>query len=489
MTEESTFIDLLKFRFQDSSRAAAIRRRQESMTYGQLAVRIEGAAAFLQARGLKAGDVVALFTAERLPFLIVHLGVMLAGGISLPLNFNFTAAEMIYFLNDSKARFVCADSGQAELIRRIEPQCPRLEVVFDSRQALETTPGRRFREREVKAADPCFMLYSSGTTGQPKGVVHTQENTAASLLALQKQWRFTADDVLLNVLPLFHIHGLSFAAHLSLLSGSTMIVADPFHPRRTLAEIEEATVFMGVPPYYYSFLNRKEFPGAASRWQRLRLLTCGSAPIRPEVLPRLEAATGHPVINRYGMTESHVITSLPLEGPYVQGSVGLPLEGIEIKLEGDKETAGEVKIRGRNLFHHYWGRPEATRDAFDSEGFFNTGDLGYFDEQGFLVLAGRRHDLIITGGYNVYPPVVEQVINSFPGIRESAVIGIPDDLKGEKVAAVVVADRAIDLKELNRFCRSRLVAYQCPARFVISDSLPRNTMGKVLKRSLRERFL
>lgn len=344
------------------------------------------------------------------------------------------------------------------------------------------------------------MLYSSGTTGRPKGVVHTRRNLAASLLALQKAWRFVPDDVLLNVLPLFHIHGLSFAAHLSLVSGSSMILEDRFHPLRTMRRIGEATVFMGVPTMYYAFLRRPEFRELARTWHRTRLFTCGSAPIRPDVLPGLEAVLGAPLVNRYGMTESHVITSLPLDGPFPQGSVGPPLDGVEIDLavagedassagpaaHHPRETVGEVKVRSENLFSHYWNRPEATASAFDADGFFSTGDLGYLDDRGFLTLVGRKKDLVISSGYNVYPPVVERVLDGFAQVRESAVIGVPDETRGELVIAVVVPDGHLDLGELKVYCRERLADYQVPRRFELVDELPRNTMGKVLKRVLRD---
>ena len=225
------------------------------------------------------------------------------------------------------------------------------------------------------------MLYSSGTTGRPKGVVHTHANICTSLQALKRCWRFVPDDVLVNVLPLFHVHGLSFAMQLSLLTGSRMLVADSFHPRHTLELIGQGTVFMAIPTFYYSFLDRPEFKPAAQKWGHVRLFTCGSAPIRPDALPELEETLRRPVINRYGMSEAHVITSLPLDGPWPIGSVGLPLEGIEVRvitesnLIAPPSEVGAVQLRGPNLFREYWRKPEATREAFAS-GWFDTGDLG-----------------------------------------------------------------------------------------------------------------
>jgi malonyl-CoA/methylmalonyl-CoA synthetase len=526
-----SFVELLNHQFKENSNRPAVIYHDQIFTFGELEERAKTIGAFLREKGLKKGDIVILYTPEKLSFLLIHLGIILCGGVSLPLNPNFTSEEMIYFLNDSGARFVFASGEQASTIGEIKDKCPGLEAVFDpslnekflqgvvrkaqsagrkaesakrhapcaKRKANNTIGAMRHAPCAMRFSPGCFMLYSSGTTGQPKGVVHTHANTGASLLALQKCWKFSPGDVLLNVLPLFHIHGLSFATHLSLISGSSMIIEDRFHPLKTMEKIKDATVFMGVPTFYYAFLNRREFKERAKEWQRTRLFTCGSAPIRSEVLDEIETIIGRPLINRYGMTESHVIASLPLDGPYKHGSVGLPLEGIEVKIgklgswedrKIGREKVGEVMVRGRNLFDHYWKKTEATGSAFDGDGFFKTGDLGYFDDDGYLFLKGRKGDLVITGGFNVYPAVVERVINEFPGVKESAVIGIPDPVKGEKVMAVIVIEpeEKVAINELKKHCRDKLVNYQCPVFFEIVEELPRNTMGKVLKRELKEKF-
>ena len=485
------FADLLHDRFDQHSDEPAILYRGDVLTFAQLEEKAKCVGALLQDKGLEKGDRVILYTPDKLPFLMAHLGVILSGGVSLPLNFGFTEDEMVYFINDSGARFIFAAGEQAERIARIRDRCPTLEEIISPAEAITGSAGR-FRDPGLQAEDHCFMLYSSGTTGRPKGVVHTQQNLTASLLDLQACWRFAPDDVLLNVLPLFHIHGLSFATHLSLISGSAMMLEDRFHPVKTLDKINDATVFMAVPTIYYAFLRRDEFRLKAKEWDKTRLFTCGSAPIRPEVLPELEEILDSRLINRYGMSESHVITSLPLGGPFPQGSVGLPLDGVELKLvdEGGQtvggDGVGEVKIRSKNLFDHYWNKPDATAEAFDADGFFATGDLGRLDEHGFLTLVGRQKDLIITDGYNVYPTVVERVLNSLPQVRESAVIGLPDDRKGERVVAVVVPEGPAEADALRKHCQANLANYQVPMRFEFIDELPRNTMGKILKRSLRD---
>jgi malonyl-CoA/methylmalonyl-CoA synthetase len=379
------------------------------------------------------------------------------------------------------------------VIESLKPVLPELRALMADREAWDAPEGD-LPEPTVGHDDPCLMLYSSGTTGRPKGVVHTNANLASSLRALGACWRFTPDDVLVNVLPLFHIHGLSFATHLSLLTGCVMHVEDQFHPRKTLTAIGRGTVFMAIPTFYYSFLERPEFREAAKGWSHVRLFTCGSAPIRAEVLPELESILGRPVINRYGMTEGHVITSLPLDGPWPQGSVGLPLEGVEVRVIADDGTpvspgeVGSVQLRGPNLFRRYWRRPDATREAFAS-GWFDTGDLGSRDERGFLTLVGRKNDLIITNGFNVYPQVVERVINECPGVHESAVFGVPDQRRGERVfAAVVRSDADLTEQGLRAYLAERLIDYQRPAAIVFVPDLPRNAMGKVLRRELQDRL-
>jgi malonyl-CoA/methylmalonyl-CoA synthetase len=377
------------------------------------------------------------------------------------------------------------------VIESLRDELPELKALVDDGNAWDA-PESAYATPDVAALDPGLILYSSGTTGRPKGVVHTHANLASSLLALQACWRFTPDDILVNALPLFHIHGLSFATHLSLLTGGCMIALDSFHPRRTLDAIGQGTVFMAIPTFYFAFLERPEFREAARDWSGVRLFTCGSAPIRPEVLPELESILGRPVINRYGMTEGHVITSLPLDGPWPQGSVGLPLDGIELSVVSDDGApvptgeVGTVRLRGPNLFREYWRNPAATRAAFAS-GWFDTGDLGRLDERGFLTLVGRKNDLIITSGFNVYPQVVERVLNDCPGVKESAVLGVPDPRRGERVAAVIVRDDpALDERRVKDHCAQYLVDYQRPATIAFVEMLPRNALGKVLRLELRD---
>ena len=487
------FLAELRTSFAMHSTRPAVLYKDVCWTYGDLEEKARRCAGRLVELGVEPGDRVAVITSEKLPFLAAHLGSLFSGAISLPLNPRFTADELRFFLQDSGARVVVAGADERAIIESLRPELPELSAILSDTEAWDA-PETQFVEPVIDREAGCLMLYSSGTTGRPKGVLHNHANLASSLRSLQAFWQFTPDDVLVNVLPLFHIHGLSFATQMSLLTGCCMRIEDTFHPRRTLDVVEHGTVFMAIPTFYYTFLDRPEFRTIAQKWQNVRLFTCGSAPIRPEVLPELESILGRPVINRYGMTEAHVITSLPLSGPWPQGSVGLPLEGIEVRVVDEQgaavavEEVGSVQLRGPNLFASYWRRPDATLEAFAS-GWFDTGDMGFRDACGYLTLVARKNDLIISNGYNVYPQVVERVINECPGVRESAVVGVADRKRGERVvAAVVKTDEQLTERSLRAYISDRLVDYQRPADIVFVPDLPRNAMGKVLRRELRDQL-
>jgi malonyl-CoA/methylmalonyl-CoA synthetase len=487
------FVDELRTVFADRAAHTALIHRDRTYSYAELDERARRSAAWLQGLGVEPGDRVLLCTAEKLPFIIAYLGAMYAGAVALPVNPRFPREELRYVLEDGGARVAIVGEQPRPLVEELRPGLPELAKVVADAAAWEA-PVARPREHAIGADDACLMIYSSGTTGRPKGVVHTPANLSASLRALQSCWRITADDIVVNALPLFHIHGLSFACLMPLLAGGGVRIEDSFHARKMLGAVGHGTVFMSIPTFYYAFLDESAFRDAARSWARVRLFTCGSAPIRPDVLPDLEEILGRPVINRYGMTEAHVIASLPMDGPWPRGSVGLPVAGIDLRVvrdDGTRTTAGEpgsVQVRGANLFREYWRKPDATRDAFAS-GWFDTGDIGELDAAGFLTLVGRKNDLIISNGFNVYPQVVERVINSCPGVRESAVVGVPDARRGESVlAAVVREDRQLDETRLRDYWAAHLAGYERPTTVVFVDSLPRNALGKVLRGELRNQF-
>ena len=484
-------LDDLRTTFANRTARTAVEWRGRAYSYGELERLALAAGALLRERGMAPGERVAVWTADRFAFLVAHLGVLLGGGVGLPLNPKFTREEMRHFLADSGAAVVVSDPDNLPLLDELRSSLPDLRS-FVTPEEVTNAPHRSAHHAATAPDDPCLILYSSGTTGRPKGVVHTSANLGASLRALRDCWRVNPDDAVLHVLPMFHIHGLSFAAQMTLLAGGRLLLEDGFHTDRTLAAAARATVVMAVPTIYYRLLDHPGFRASACELSGVRLFTCGSAPIRPEVLPVLEEILKRPIINRYGMTESHVIASLPLDGPWPWGSVGLPLAGIELEVvdaTGQPLPTGEVgavRVRGPNLFREYWRNPDATAQAF-AGGWFDTGDLGSLDSNGFLTLAGRSTDLIITSGYNVYPQVVERAVNECPGVRESAVFGLPDSLSGETVAAAVVrSDPTLDEAGLLAFLKTRLVDYQRPRVFVFVDELPRNAMGKVPAAALRE---
>lgn len=487
------FGDQLRRTFATHPQRTAIRYRCESITYAQLEQEVLACAAWLQQMGVQPGDRVVLFTANKLPFLIAQLGAMFAGGVPLPLNPRFTREEMRYYLSDSEARVIVVGEEQRAMIESLAAELGKPPLVVSDTQAVDPPPAN-YVNPQANADDACLILYSSGTTGWPKGVVHTHANVASSLQGLADCWQMSADDIVVNALPLFHIHGLAFATHMTWFVGGCVRIEDAFDAAAILDVIRESTVFMAVPPIYYKLLAEPKFRDAAKQLQSVRLFTCGSAPIRTEVLPELQAILGRPVINRYGMTESYVISSLPLAGPWPDGSVGLPLAGVEVRIthaDGTRADVGEVgavHIRGPNIFRTYWKRPEATQAAF-KEGWFETGDLGQVDERGFLTLVGRQHDLIIVSGYNVYPQVVERVLGECPGVAECAVLGLPDAERGERVAAAIVrSDAALDESRVRAWVSDRLIHYQQPKNLLFVESLPKNGLGKILRRELREQF-
>ncbi len=388
------FLDELRATFAEHANRPAIVYQGRSRTYGEIDEKARRCAARLRQLGVVRGDRVAIATPEKLPFLSAHLGTLYAAGVSLPLDPRLEANELRLLLRDSGARVVVAGRDVHPLIHALRSDLPGLRALLLDAEAWEA-PDSAFAEPAIDRDAACVILNTSRAAGPPRGVVHTHASLASGLRALRTAWRFTPDDVPVNVLPLFHIQGLSIAAHLSLSTGCCMYIEESFQPRRSLAMVGRGTIFMGIPAFYYSFLEQPDFRAVARGWSSVRLFTCGSSAIRPEELPRLESILRRPVIHQYGMAEAHAIASLPLDGPWPRGSVGVPLDGIEVRVLGDDGqparagVIGPIRIRGPNLFRDYWRDPDATRAAFSS-GWFDTGDLGSLDEGGFLTLASER---------------------------------------------------------------------------------------------------
>lgn len=477
---------------------------EETVSYEELEARVTETAALLHSLGVRPGDRVALQLPKCLPFFYLHLATMRLGAITLPLNPAYPRKELLYFLDDAEASLFFADAGKREQIESTREKLPALErvVYLDSNDpdqfgdllatvqaAAETPPVPDDVERTA------LMIYTSGTTGRPKGAMITHGNLTANIEGLHTAWGWREDDVLLHVLPIFHVHGLVVALHGALNAGATALLLPAFDPVQTLETLVErkCTVFMAVPTIHRMLL---ETPGAdAYDLSHMRLLTSGSDRLPDDVFHGYRETFGHTLLERYGMTETGMNLSNPLHGERRVGSVGLPLPGVEARIV-DPETGerlpdgevGEVQIRGPHVCSGYWQQPEKTVEAFTEDGWLKTGDLGLREADGYFTLKGRAKDLIISGGLNVYPPEVELALTEHPAVAASAVIGCPDKKWGERVTAVIVREEgaAVSEREIIEHCRRHLAPYKAPKQVVFAEEMPRNALGKIEKAKLRE---
>jgi malonyl-CoA/methylmalonyl-CoA synthetase len=483
----------------------------QRVTYGKLDQLVNQMAVYLQSLGLQPGDRVALQLTKSLEFILLHLATIRLGAITLPLNLAYPPDEIEYFLSDSGAKLFFALESSKEKIQPVLLRLPELqECIFlepgqpDKFQSLITNyqlPGDLDTADEHRLLDhrdnddTAVIIYTSGTTGRPKGAEITHGNLVSNLEALHEAWGWTPDDVLLHVLPIFHVHGLFVALHGALHAGATTLLMREFDARRTLQMLAsgQCTVFMAVPTIHQRLLD---VPGANQfDLSQMRLITSGSDRLPDEVFIGFQQTFGYTLLERYGMTETGMNCSNPLMGERRLGSVGLPLSGVEVRVvnpENDQSLPhgeiGEVQLRGPNVFKGYWKQPKKTAESFTADGWFRTGDLGFRDPDGYLTLCGRSKDLIISGGLNIYPPEVERVLAEHPSVAACAVIGCLDREWGERVTAVVVLNQgeSVSDADLITFCRERLAPYKSPKSIVFKDELPRNAMGKVQKAALRK---
>ena len=448
----------------------------------------------LVARGVKPGDRV-LAQVEKSPrALLWYLATLRAGAVFLPLNTGYTREEVAYFVGDAEPALIVCDPGSAAMFNDLAAGAPveTLDAAGEGSLAdLAADQAERFATVAVSENDLAAILYTSGTTGRSKGAMLSHGNLASNARTLAEAWRFSADDVLIHALPIFHVHGLFVATNVIMAAGASMIFLPRFDPAEVAALMDRATVLMGVPTFYTRLLDSPALTREAT--QRMRLFVSGSAPLLAETHRAFEARTGHAILERYGMTETGMNTSNPYEGARVPGTVGPPLPGVEVRIV-EPETGrplpqgeiGMIEVKGPNVFQGYWRMPEKTAQEF-RDGWFVTGDLGLIDENGYVAIVGRGKDLIITGGLNVYPKEVETAIDALPGVVESAVVGAPHPDFGEGVVAVVVrSDPALDEAAITSGLAERLARFKQPKRVVFRDALPRNTMGKVQKQKLRE---
>ncbi|MDT0682924.1 malonyl-CoA synthase [Roseicyclus sp. F158] len=454
----------------------------------------------LRQAGLAPGDRVAVQAAKSADALALYAACVRTGLIYLPLNTGYTAAEVSYFVEDSAARIlVCDPSSEETLAPVCEAAGARLltldaagtGTLADLAIDAAAFPGAEPRTDDDLAA----FLYTSGTTGRSKGAMLTHANLASNALTLREHWQFTEADTLLHALPIFHTHGLFVATNVTLAAGGAMVLMPKLDTAELVRWMPEATALMGVPTFYTRLLADPGFTAEVAGG--MRLFISGSAPLLSETHRDFEARTGHRILERYGMTETNMSVSNPYEGARKPGTVGRPLPGVELRVV-DRESGapvpqgetGIVEVRGPNVFKGYWNMPEKTAAEFRPDGFFITGDLGRLDEDGYLTIVGRDKDLVISGGYNVYPKEIEEILDEMEGVLESAVIGCPDADLGEVPVAILVPSPGAtpDLDAIAARLGETLARYKQPRGYEVVEELPRNTMGKVQKAELRRRF-
>ncbi|HJV70672.1 malonyl-CoA synthase [Ideonella sp.] len=433
--------------------------------------------------------------------LLLYLGVLRAGHVFLPLNTAYQAAEIEYFIGNAEPAVVVCSGRNFSWVSRLAFQAGTTHVFTLNDDRTGTLLDRAafhadtHTPAEKSAGDLAAILYTSGTTGRSKGAMLSHGNLLSNAQTLKDYWGWQAGDVLIHALPIFHVHGLFVASHGALLNGSKMIWFTRFDPKAVLARLPEATVFMGVPTLYVRLLGEAGLTKQACR--NMRLFVSGSAPLLIETFNDWRERTGHTILERYGMSETIMLTSNPYrteDGERRGGTVGFPLPGVGLRVRDEQGGAlhvgeiGGIEVRGPNVFSGYWRMPEKTREEFTADGWFKTGDVGKIDAGGYVTIVGRSKDLIISGGYNVYPAEVEGYLNELPGVAESAVIGAPHPDFGEGVLAVVVprAGAALDGARLIAALKTKIAGFKVPKQVFITNELPRNTMGKVQKNLLRE---
>ena len=463
--EPSLFATLARGFPTDLDTPAVVEPGNGVVSYRQLLARSGAIAVAMVARGLRTGDRMLVQTGKSVDALLLYLAALRAGIVYVPLNPGYTRAELDYFIGDAEPALFVDD---AELVR------------------LAQAPHAEFCDPKLAEGDLAAILYTSGTTGRSKGAMLNQCNLASNAETLIREWRFAGPDRLVHALPIFHVHGLFVATHCALGSGASIVWLPGFDARAILDALPSATVLMGVPTFYTRLLGNAELTPA--RTDNMRLFVSGSAPLSAETHHEWEARTGHCILERYGMTETGMLASNPYDGERRAGSVGPPLPGVDIRIaaSGD-EGVGAIEVRGPNVTNGYWRNAEKTRESFTEDGFFQTGDLGRFDSEGYLWIVGRAKDLIISGGFNVYPAEIEAAIEASAQVAEVAVVGAPHPDFGEAVVAVVVprAGSTIDEVEMIALLRKDVAAYKLPKRVIVRDALPRNAMGKIEKAGLR----
>ena len=484
----------------DPSRLAIETADGQRISYGDLIARAGQMANVLVSRGVKPDDRVAAQTEKSVAALVLYLATVRAGAVYLPLNTAYTLNELEYFIGDAEPSLVVCDPSKADGFGPIAAKVgAKVETLSaDGRGSLTDAAAKARPEFATVARaddDLAAILYTSGTTGRSKGAMLTHDNLASNSLSLVDYWRFTDKDVLIHALPIYHTHGLFVASNVTLFARASMIFLPKLDPDLIIKLMTRSTVLMGVPTFYTRLLQSPALTKAST--QHMRLFVSGSAPLLADTHREWAARTGHAVLERYGMTETNMNTSNPYDGDRVPGAVGHALPGVSVRVT-DPETGktlgpdniGMIEVKGPNVFKGYWRMPEKTKAEFRDDGFFITGDLGKIDASGYVHILGRGKDLVISGGFNVYPKEIESEIDAMPGVIESAVIGVPHADFGEGVTAVLVCDKgaAVDEASVLKALDGRLAKFKMPKRVFVVDELPRNAMGKVQKNILRDTY-
>ncbi|MEM1436679.1 MAG: AMP-binding protein [Pseudomonadota bacterium] len=475
---------------------------QEPFSFGAVDERAARFATLLKELGVEAGDRVVAQTTKSVDAFALYLGVLRAGGVYVPLNTAYTEQELEYFLHDAVPRVVITRADTEGRLSALAQRCdvPHHRVLDAATSATISNDADALDaaalDRDVvtrDAEDLAAIVYTSGTTGRSKGAMISHRALRENALGLKAIWGFEADDVLLHALPIFHIHGLFIAMHPTLLNGSTSLFLPAFDAAAVRELLPQATLLMGVPTFYSRLLAEHGFGPDDCR--SIRVFISGSAPLTAQASDEWFERTGSRILERYGMTEAGIITSNPLNGERIAGTVGYPLPGVELRIADEQGGAlavgavGAIEVRGNNLFSGYWRKPDKTAEEMREDAYFITGDLGSISADGRLTIVGRAKDLIISGGYNIYPKEIESVLDELPGVVESAVVGVPHADLGEGVVAVMVGDeQATPPATVSSALEAGLARFKHPRRFYWVDELPRNAMGKVQKNLLTERY-
>jgi malonyl-CoA/methylmalonyl-CoA synthetase len=455
----------------------------------------------LQSLKLPEGARIAVQVEKSVEAMVLYLATLRAGYVFLPLNTAYQSREIEYFIGNAEPAVVVCSSPNFGWVSKIAFRAGTQNVFTlddDRTGSLLDRAAHCSDQHEVairQADNLAAILYTSGTTGRSKGAMLSHGNLLSNALVLKDYWGWRKGDVLIHALPIFHVHGLFIAIHGALINGSKMLWLAKFDPRRVIEKLPEATVFMGVPTLYVRLLAEPGLSREACR--NMRLFIAGSAPLLIETFNEWEARTGHTILERYGMSETAMLTSNPYQGGERRGgTVGFALPGVSLRVQGDEGQPlpvggiGNIQVKGPNVFMGYWRMPEKTAEEFTVDGYFKTGDVGRIDEDGYITIVGRSKDLIISGGYNVYPAEIEGCINEMPGVAESAVVGVPHPDFGEVGVAVVIAKPGaqLDAGQIVAALKARLANFKIPKQCFVVNELPRNTMGKVQKNLLREQY-